>query len=121
MLFRSDDFLGEEFKKYIANEPYDPLAICAYTRNKIEENTYNLLHTEQEIFLDTNTTGEKLKKALETGVEIPESYFLLRIIYDEAMHSSTSKNNLSAIEAKLSNPIIKQMIIDAVNTVQGEK
>lgn len=66
-------------------------------------------------FLTAHKTSNKLKLATQTGINIPEPYFLLHIIYDEAMHSSTQKNNLAAIEAKLENIIIKEMIISCLS------
>ena len=110
------NFLFEEYKKYINknDEGFDPLAICALTRVVIEEKVYNCLSDKKNEFLEKHKTGEKLKIALSTGIEIPEIYFLLRIIYDEGMHSTSEKNNTAAIEAKLLNPIIKEMIIEAI-------
>ncbi len=107
-------FLSIEFDKYKNNQQYDPLAVCAYMRVKIEENAYKMLLSKKQEFLDEHITGNKLKIAAETGIDIPEPYFLLRIIYDEAMHSRTEKNNTSAIEAKLENVIIKEMIIKCI-------
>lgn len=110
------NFLLEEYQKYIDKngEEFDPLAICALTRVVIEEKVYNCLSDKKNEFLGEHKTGEKLKIALSTGIEIPEIYFLLRIIYDEGMHSTSEKNNTAAIEAKLLNPIIKEMIIEAI-------
>ena len=110
------NFLFEEYKKYINknDEGFDPLAICALTRVVIEGKVYNCLSDKKNEFLEKHKTGEKLKIALSTGIEIPEIYFLLRIIYDEGMHSTSEKNNTAAIEAKLLNPIIKEMIIEAI-------
>lgn len=109
------DFLKAEYEKYVNCDCYDPLAVCLYTRIKIEENTYNALKANKDLFLNKHKTWKKLYIALETGIELPESYFLLRIIYDEGAHSSTSKNNTSAIEAKLENQIIKEMIVETVS------
>ncbi|WP_288621601.1 hypothetical protein, partial [uncultured Treponema sp.] len=108
-----EQFIEDEFNKYKTGSNYDPIAICAYTRKRIEEKVYFELTERKEDFLKQYTTSEKLKIALSTGLEIPEEYFLLRIIYDEGLHSNSAKNNTAAIEAKLSNPIIKDMIIDA--------
>lgn len=108
-----EQFIVDEFDKYKAGSNYDPIAICAYTRRRIEEKVYFLLQERKDDFLNQFVTGEKLKIALSTGIEIPEEYFLLRIIYDEGLHSNSAKNNTAAIEAKLSNPIIKNMIVDA--------
>ena len=111
------NFLFEEYDKYKnqSSEEFDPLAICALTRVRIEEKVYNCLPEKKEEFLKQHKTGEKLKIALSTGIEIPEIYFLLRIIYDEGMHSSSEKNNTAAIEAKILNPIIKEMIVEAID------
>ncbi len=110
------NFLTGEYNKYKSNgsEKFDPLAVCAYTRVTIEKKVYESLKEGKEEFLAEHCTRNKLKLASAKGVEMPEIYYLLHIIYDEAMHSTTGKNNTASIEAKLTNPIIKEMIIDAI-------
>ncbi|MBT7827046.1 MAG: hypothetical protein HN600_10680, partial [Bacteroidetes bacterium] len=105
-----DTYLNDEFEKYTINEKeYDPFAICCYIRKKVERFAYDKIIDPifKHEFLDTHRASEKLKYAEEKGIEIPETYFLLGIIYNDGMHY---KNNDDAISGKLENLTIKKMI-----------
>ena len=105
-----DTYLNDEFEKYTINETeYDPFAICCYIRKKVERFAYDKIIDPifKHEFLDTHRASEKLKYAEEKGIEIPETYFLLGIIYNDGMHY---KNNDDAISGKLENLTIKKMI-----------
>lgn len=105
-----DTYLNEQFEKYNNDEPeYDPFAVCCYVRKKVEQFAYEKINNPefQQEFLDTHRTTRKLKYAEVKGVEIPEIYYLLGIIYNDGMHY---KNNDDAISGKLENLTIKKMI-----------
>ena len=93
----------------INEKEYDPFAICCYIRKKVERFAYDKIIDPifKHEFLDTHRASEKLKYAEEKGIEIPETYFLLGIIYNDGMHY---KNNDDAISGKLENLTIKKMI-----------
>ncbi len=55
----------------------------------------------------------KLDWAHQRGAEIPEFHYLLRIIFDDGLHWDQTKN-LTPIIAKLSNPVIRDLVIKAV-------
>lgn len=105
-----DVYLNEEFEKYTNGEQeYDPFAVCCFIRKKVEKFAYDKIsdiNFKQE-FLLTHRTSEKLKYAESKGVEIPETYYLLGVIYNDGMHY---KNNDDAISGKLENLTIKKMI-----------
>lgn len=105
-----DTYLNEQFEKYNNDElEYDPFAVCCYVRKKVEQFAYEKINDHQlkQEFLDTHRTTKKLNFAENKGVEIPEIYYLLGIIYNDGMHY---KNNDDAISGKLENLIIKKMI-----------
>jgi ABC-type cobalamin/Fe3+-siderophores transport system ATPase subunit len=62
--------LNNEVTNYLANQPYDPFAVCGALRIKIEEIAYNKLQSPeaQTAFLTTHKTRSKLEKAEEMGV-----------------------------------------------------
>lgn len=105
-------FIKGEVDKYIAGDPYDPIAVCCAVRNKIEESVYQMLDSEEskEKFLETHRTRLKLDFARSKGCEIPEICYLLGIIYNEAMHWNDNVDHISPIAAKLEHKVIKQMI-----------
>ncbi|WP_331351369.1 ABC transporter ATP-binding protein [Cellvibrio sp. UBA7671] len=107
-----DQYVFSEFEKYMANESvYDPFAVCCALRKKIEKYAYERLDSEylKAEFLDKHKTPNKLKFSESKGIVIPESFYLLGIIYNDGMHW---KNNEAAISGKLENMIIKKMIKD---------
>lgn len=110
-------FLRDEFNKYSNDQPYDPLAICAATRRSIEELAFNQISdlTDADEFFDTRTTGRKLDWAVQRGAVVPETHYLLRVIFDDGLHWNPSRDNTIPIVAKLANPIVKKMIIEVVN------
>lgn len=105
-----EQYVFSEFDKYINDEPaYDPFAVCCALRKKIEKYAYDKLVDEgfKAEFLTTHKTPNKLKFSESKGVTIPETFYLLGIIYNDGMHW---KNNEAAISGKLENMILKKMI-----------
>jgi hypothetical protein len=105
-----DQYVLSEFEKYINDDSvYDPFAVCCALRKKIEKHAYDQLVDEgfKAEFLTTHKTANKLKFSESKGVTIPESLYLLGIIYNDGMHW---KNNEAAISGKLENMILKKMI-----------
>lgn len=94
------------------NKKFDPLVVCFSIRAKIEENAYTNLQNEEDKkkFLETHTTNAKLQFAQSRGVSIPETYFLLGIIYNHPLHICGDEDISKPLGIKLENPIIKNMI-----------
>ncbi len=93
------------------NIPFDPLAVCFSVRMRIEELTYNMLQAnDQPGFLATHGTAEKLNYAQGKGASIPETYYLLGIIYNHPLHDS-NEDMSKPLGMKLDNPIIRKMIL----------
>lgn len=113
-LYTSDSFRNtafEELDKYISGLEYDPILVCCGVRLRIEKNAYDLLEPAyRNEFLNENKTTNKLVFAKEKGANIPEVYFLLSIIYNEAMHLDPQCKKLSPIKCKLTNKVIHKMI-----------
>lgn len=115
-------FLKNEFGKYSSDQPYDPLAICAITRRSIEELAFRQIseQPDAEDFFNTHKTGPKLDWAVQRGAVVPETHYLLRVIFDDGMHWNPNRDNTIPIVAKLANPIIKKMIVSVVSSVNKE-
>ncbi len=81
-------------------------------RLKIEENIFNLIKDKdkQNEFIDTFKTKNKLDFAKDNGVEIPEVYYLLGIIYNDSMHIGKDTQNAIRMSYKLDNEIIRSII-----------
>jgi energy-coupling factor transporter ATP-binding protein EcfA2 len=112
-----DNFLiycEAEFDKYKKQtEEYDPLATCIYLRRLIEEKIYSQLSVESDRFefIKTHKTRSKLEFATDRGIEIPEVYFLLGLVYNPAVHWVDEKM-IAPLEHKLKNRTIHRMICD---------
>ena len=106
--------MNNQITNYLGNQTYDPFAVCAALRVKIEEIAYNKLTSPaaQNEFLATHKTKNKLEKAEELGIVSPESHYLLGIIYNEGMHWRENEDNVSPIASKLENLVIKNLIRD---------
>jgi len=115
------EFLRIEFEKYCNDQPYDPLAICAVTRRAIEESAFSQIstHSDAKDFFTTHKTGSKLDWADQRGARIPETHYLLRVIFDDGLHWNMNRDNTIPIVAKLTNPIIKKMIVGVVKECIG--
>lgn len=103
---------NEVKNKYLKDHKYDSLKVCLATRIKIEENIYNKLITQElkSQFIKKHKTKEKLNFAANNGIEIPEIYFLLGIIYNDNLHWKENRDYDTPLRTKLSNLVIKNMI-----------
>ncbi len=106
------DFIRDEARKYISGEPYDPFAVCCAVRNKIEEIAYRKLvsDADRESYIKTHKTRAKLDFVKAKGHEIPETHYLLGIIYNEAMHWKEDADNITPIAVKLEHKVIQHII-----------
>jgi len=116
-------FLRDEFGKYSSDQLYDPLAICAVTRRSIEELAFSQISEQPDAdeFFNTHKTGPKLDWAVQRGAVVPETHYLLRVIFDDGLHWNPNRDNTIPIVAKLANPIIKKMIVEVVNECMGSR
>lgn len=112
----SDVFHGyarSELDRYLTNKNYDSLAVCFAVRIIIERLTYELLTRmeEKDKFLnEVRMTKNKMTFAASCGVEIPETYFLLGLIYNTNLHWTPGRDYVSPLANKLNHPTIKSLI-----------
>lgn len=102
-----------EIRRYLfEKDAFDPLAICFGVRVQIEKLVYDLIPdpTNKDKFILTNGTKNKLRFAQSIGIHIPETYFLLGIIYNTSLHLSEGQDISKPLGLKLENGTIKQMI-----------
>lgn len=103
-----------EVRRYLyENSTLDPLAICFGVRVQIEKLVYDKIPDAENkrIFIEeVNGTKKKLNFAQSIGVYIPETYFLLGIIYNTSLHLSEGQDVSMPLGLKLENETIKQMI-----------
>ncbi len=109
------NYTQSELTRYLENKNYDPLAVCFATRIAIEKLGYGLLaqDNQKDDFLETKKTKNKMDFVANTGVDIPESYFLLGLIYNTNLHWNQGRDYVSPLSAKLGHPTIRQLIREA--------
>lgn len=112
---------SEDFYKYVTNEltryldgkNYDPLAICFALRIKIEKFAFSLLTTEEQKreFLDIQrNTKNKINFVASFCNEIPETHFLLGLIYNTNLHWNPGRDYISPLKMRLEHATIKKLI-----------
>ena len=98
--------------KYLRKEAdYDPYSVCIALRIKIEKIVYEKLPTEdkKKEFIQTHKTKAKLEFAENILGELPDIYFILGIIYNDAGHLK-DENSEKPVVYRLNNLIIQNMI-----------
>lgn len=116
---KPEDFFKKVFRevrRYLfESSKFDPLSVCFGVRITIEELVYDrILGTENKrIFIEeVNGTKNKLHFAQSIGVNIPETYFLLGIIYNTSLHLTEGNDVSKPLGLKLENNTIKKMIFN---------
>jgi hypothetical protein len=100
-----------QLARYQNGKSYDPVAVCCAVRILIEKTVYDKLDIQhQPDFLDVHKTSAKLEFATEKGVDVPEIFYMLGLIYNEAMHLRDNSDNFSPLASRLDNLSIKHMI-----------
>lgn len=110
-------YTDAEWKKYDGGaQNYDPFAICCFVRVGIERQVYLQLPDAQSRadFVNVHTTSKKLKFALTAGVNVPDTCFLLGLIYNDGLHVRNNSDDSSPAAARLGNVVIHHMIHEAL-------
>lgn len=106
--------ISREIRRYLfEDDTLDPLAICFGVRVQIEKLVYNLIpdaENKRKFIDEINGTKNKLQFAQSINVHIPETYFLLGIIYNTSLHLYEGQDISKPLGLKLENGTIKQMI-----------
>ena len=113
-----NQMIASEVQKYLADQhDYDPLAICFGVRVRIEELIYNQITDplKKAEFLGKHGTKKKLDYCEEIGHTVPETYYLLGIIYNDRLHWREGIDNIRPVAIKLENLTIKHLIREIFN------
>lgn len=112
---RFHQFIDGEVQKYLNDQTdYDPLVICFGVRVKIESLIYAKISdpAKKQEFIDKHGTKKKLDYCEEIGLDIPEIYYLLGIIYNDRLHWRDGLDIVRPVAIKLENITIKKLIRD---------
>lgn len=105
-------YINDEISKYLSGEAFDAIAVLLAIRIKIEKLAFEQLGStdQQDAFHDKHGTGIKLDYCSTLGVEIPETHYLLRIIYNDDLHPHGDRDIETPLRSKLSNVTIQKII-----------
>lgn len=105
--------INREVRRYLfEDDTIDPIAICFGVRIQIEKLVFNQIADpiNKQKFIDEHGTKNKLNFAQSINVSIPETYFLLGIIYNTSLHLTEGQDISKPLGLKLENGVIKKMI-----------
>lgn len=116
------DYVDNELERYLTDKNYDAVAVCFAVRIVIEHQVYSLLPDRdwQEKFISEHGTSNKLEVASSVGVDIPESYYLLGLIYNTNLHWNQGRDYVSPLVSKLSHPTIRQLIANVASAAKNQ-
>lgn len=103
----------EVLDKYLTNKEYNCLNVCLAVRIKIEELAYQKLNDNEDkiCFLEKqHGTNNKLEFIAEKGINYPEVWSLLGLIYNDNLHWKENRDFETPLKSKLSHFVIKNMI-----------
>jgi len=105
-------YVRDERQRYLQARNYDPLAICFAVRIRIEEIVYDKIADagQKATFLALHGTTRKLDYAASVGIEVPDSFYLLGIIYNDGLHWKQGRDLVSPMGVKLQHPVIRHLI-----------
>ena len=105
------EYCKSNVEHYLENKEYCPLAVCVMLREWIEGYCYEELHEDcKEQFLKKHGTQKKLNYAEENGIEYPEIFSLLGLIYNNPLHATDKKDLRQTLYSRLQNNTIRAMI-----------
>lgn len=106
---------NDEMKKYLSGLPCDYLLVLCSLRINIEKYIYeNLEYSYKQPFIEEKMTVNKIVFAEQVGVNIPENFQLLSVLYNDFMHLDKSADQQNKkvlfLASKLDNIFIKDII-----------
>lgn len=80
--------LIDEVNKYLSGQSqYDPYAVALALRLRVEKELYNHLPDNlKQGFVDTHMTKYKFDYCIQNGIDVPDVYYIVSAIHNEADH-----------------------------------
>lgn len=113
--FKADNLkryiLGELNKYLSSTTDYDPYSVCLAIRIRVEKLAYEKLTSQntRDEFLNTNKTKDKLLFVENQGIIIPDSFYVMGSIYNDAEHLNDPNKDKNCIY-KLYHKVIKKLV-----------
>lgn len=113
---RLKKYLKEELDKYFSEQNnYDPYAVAMALRHKIEKQIYDKLENDElkKEFVNIHKTNDKLNFCEKYSIIVPDSFYIVNAIHNEADHLKRKDNGKFAEKTmvyKLQNMAIKNIL-----------
>lgn len=113
--FKADNLkryiLGEMNKYLSGTTDYDPYSVCLAIRIRVEKLAYEKLTSQntRDEFLNINKTKDKLLFVENQGIIIPDSFYVMGSIYNDAEHLNDPNKDKNCIY-KLYHKVIKKLV-----------
>lgn len=105
------EYCNANVENYLGGKEFCPLAVCVMLREWVERYCYEKLREDyRDQFLAEHGTQKKLNYAEEKGVEYPEVFSLLGLIYNDPLHATDKKDLRQTLYSRLHNNTIRAMI-----------
>ena len=107
-------YILSELNKYLSGATSDdPYSVCLAIRLRVEKVAYEKLKTQEERdeFLKINKTKDKLQYVEDCGLLIPDSYYVMGSIYNDAEHLVEPSKDKNCIY-KLYHRVIKKIVVN---------
>lgn len=111
-------FIIGEVNKYLSEQPqYDPYAVALALRLRVEKLMYEKLSAPlQQDFVNTKMTKKKFDYCLQKGIDVPDIFFIVSAIHNEADHLKFDAINNRYIEK----PMVYKLQNNAVKCILKE-
>lgn len=113
--FKDDNlkrYILGELNKYLSDTiDYDPYSVCLAIRIRVEKLAYEKLKSQtiRDEFLNMKKTKDKLLFVENQGISIPDSFYVMGSIYNDAEHLNDPNKDKNCIY-KLYHRVIKKLI-----------
>lgn len=105
------EYCNKNVDNYFNNKVFCPLAVCIMLREWIESYCYNQLQNDKkDNFLKEHGTQDKLLYAQNNGIDYPEIFNFLGLIYNDPLHATDRKDLRQTLYSRLQNNTIRAMI-----------
>lgn len=107
-------YILAQLDRYINDKSFDPVAVCCSVRYLIEKNLYEKIDfVDHKVeFIDKRGTKNKIDFADSLGINSPEIFYLLGILYNDTLHLSDKFDKVTPIAIKLENIAIRKLITE---------
>lgn len=107
-----------ETMKYLREEDFDSVAICVWLRECIEKYIYGRLSdADKPLLFNKHGTNNKIEFAEEKGIDCPEIFSMLGLIYNDNLHTDNKSkiDSRETLYSRLENNTIREMIRKVVS------